>query len=221
MFYRKLIITLVLFSAACASDDTDAEEKSSRPKSTAQPEEKLDQTETPLPDGIPEKQDNILNRGRAGVIETVVDAESEEDWRKLDLDTGEQSDDEKKWDLSFSRSRILINGGMSGPGSVSVATLTQAFDKVQDVPSEDEFHGEETDSTGDKGDADALPDNPFYSAGDDWFVYNIMTHELTPREVTYVVKSTEDRYYKLRFIGYYDRDNGTPGVVTLRWIALE
>jgi hypothetical protein len=47
-----------------------------------------------------------------------------------------------------------------------------------------------------------------------------MTHELTPREVTFVVKSTENRHFKLRFIGYYDRDNGTPGVITLRWIEL-
>lgn len=216
MFHR-LFIALILCCVACASDAAEPEDKkSSRPKA----EEKLDQTETPLPDGVPEKQDNIVNRGRAGVIETVVDAQSEEEWRKLDLDTGEQSDDEKKWDLSFSRSRILINGGLSGPGSVSVATLRQAFDKVNDVPADDEFHGEEPDSTGEKGDADTLPDNPFYSSGDDWFVYNVMTHELTPREVTFVVKSTEDRNYKLRFLGYYDSDNGTPGVVSFRWIEL-
>ncbi|HET8936106.1 MAG TPA: HmuY family protein [Polyangiales bacterium] len=218
MFHHNLFIALIVFSTACASDASEPEDKkASRPQTEA----KLDQTETPLPDGIPEKQDDIVNRGRAGVIETVVDAQLEEEWRKLDLDTGEQSDDENAWDLSFSRSRILINGGMSGPGSVSVATLTKAFDAVKDVPAEDEFHGEEADSTGEKGDADTLPDNPLYSSGDDWFVYNIMTHELTPREVTFVVKSTEDRYFKLRFIGYYDRDNGTPGVITLRWIELE
>jgi hypothetical protein len=204
---------------ACASDDADTKDKHKSDAST-RPEAKLDQTKTPLPDGVPEKTENFEHRGRAGVIETLVDAVSDDAWRKLDLDSGEESDDEKKWDLSFSRYRVRINGGISGPGSVSVATLSEAFDAVKDVPAAEEFRGEDPDSTGDDGDADAEPDNAFYSSGDDWFSYNLMTHELTPRDVSFVVKSTEARYYKLRFIDYYDQSNGTPGALTLRWALL-
>jgi hypothetical protein len=131
MFHRKLFIALILLCVACASDDTEPEDKNStQPK----PQDKLDQTETPLPDGIPEKQDDIVNRGRAGVIETVVDAQSEDDWRKLDLDTGEQSDDEKAWDLSFSRSRILINGGKPSMLSKTYQPTTNSMAKKPTAP---------------------------------------------------------------------------------------
>lgn len=218
---RSKYISMLMLTAlcgACASNDTASQDAK---KASSTPEHKLDQTETALPDAIPEKQDHFIHRGRAGVIESVVDAVVEDAWRQLDLDTGEESDDEEAWDLSFSRYRVRINGGISGPGAVSVATLDDDFEDVKDIPDEAAFRGEDPDSTGENGDADMEPDNAFYSSGDDWFNYNLMTHELTPRELTFVVKSTEARYYKLRFIAYYDRDNGTPGALTMRWIELD
>jgi hypothetical protein len=208
----------LLIGALCIACASESPSQSNKPDASS--EDTLDQTETALPDGIPEESGHFTHRGRASVIETVVDAQSEEEWRQLDLDTGEETDDKDAWDLAFSRSRIRINGGISGPGAVSVATLTEAFDAVSDIPADDALRPEEPDSEGDKGDADSEPDNAFYSSGDDWFAYNTTTHELTPRDVTFVVKSSAARYYKLRFLRYYDASNGSPAVLTLRWIEL-
>jgi hypothetical protein len=221
---------LLALGPGCASDDagddaaantSNIAKKGDKSKTRTRPEDLLDQTETPLPDGVPSRTPNFVNRGRAGVVETVVDATSETEWRYFDLDTGEQTDDKKLWDLGFSRSRVRINGGISGPGSVKVATLSQPFDDVHEAPADDAYRGEDPDSEGENGDADTEPDNAFYSSGDDWFAYNVMTHELTPREVTFVVESTKARHYKLRFIDYYDQKTGTPARITLRWIGLE
>jgi hypothetical protein len=191
--------------------------KSSKPSQTAA--EQLDQTETPLPDGIASESGSFMHRGRAGVIETLVNASSETEWQSLDLETGEQTEDKTKWDISLSRFRVRINGGMSGPGSVEVATLMERFDAVTQLPADAAFRGEEPDSTGDSGDADSDPDNAFNSGGDDWFIYNLKTHTLSPRQLTYVIKSTAERYYRLRFVNYYD-ENGSPGQLTLRWAEL-
>jgi hypothetical protein len=219
IYKTRATLLIGAFCAACASSE--AEPTDVKPDASSQtPEELLDQTETPLPDGIPEQSGHFTHRGRAGVIETVVDAQSMDEWRQLDLDTGQETDDEKAWDLSFSRSRIRINGGISGPAAVSVATLTEPFDAFHDIPGHDALRPEEPDSEGEQGDADNEPDNAFYSSGDDWFSYNTMTHELMPRDVTFVVKSSAARYYKLRFLRYYDQSNGSPAVLTLRWSAL-
>lgn len=228
------LIALALLTSGCAEklmlndeQDTQAEDAQSRAERTAAArtqhegaQEELDQTETPLPDGIPSESGSFEHRGRAGVIETVADATSETDWVQLDLDTAEQSEDDEAWDLAFSRSRIRINGGMSGPGSVGVAVLTEAFDAVESVPDDAEFSSEEPDSEGEAGDADTEPDNAFNSGGDDWYLYNVKNHTLSPRPVTYVIRSTEARYYKLRFVSYYD-EHGSPGLLTLRWLALD
>lgn len=214
-------------AASCADtlttqdDEATNENADEGTNATANPAtvEELDQTETPLPDGIASESGNFVHRGRAGVIETAVDASSDAEWQSLDLDSGEQTEDEDSWDLAFSRFRVRINGGMSGPGSVEVATLMASFDDVDEPPEADAFSGEQPDSEGEDGDADADPDNAFNSDGDDWFLYNLKTHTLSPRKVSYVIKSTEDHYYKLRFLNYYD-ENGTPGRLTLRWSAL-
>jgi len=209
---------------SAALDGDDAESKTQRASvartQTQATQDDLDQTETPLPDGIPTDSGRFEHRGRAGVIETVADATSESSWAQLDLDTAEQSDDRNAWDLAFSRQRVRINAGLSGPGSVEVAVSSEDFDAVDSVPEADAFMGETPDSEGEEGDADSDPDNAFNSAGDDWFLYDLKTHTLTPREVTYVVKSTEERYFKLRIVSYYD-EHGSPGVFTLRWLELE
>lgn len=43
---------------------------------------------------------------------------------------------------------------------------------------------------------------------------------LVPKDITFVVVSSEGRSYKLRFESYYD-DAGSPAVVTFRWAELE
>ena len=47
-----------------------------------------------------------------------------------------------------------------------------------------------------------------------------MTHELKPRPFTYVVVSTERRYYKIAIDSYYD-ESGTPAILRLRWTEID
>jgi hypothetical protein len=154
----------------------------------------------------------------AGWVVSVVDATLETEWQQLDLDTGREVED--GWDIAFSRFRIRTNGGESGPGGVQVAALVgESWGDVTRAPDEG-FAADREDSTGDGGDTDSDPDNVFNSGDADWYEYNVMTHELTPKDVTYVIASSEQRFYKLRIEDYYD-SAGTPAELRFRWAEIE
>jgi hypothetical protein len=181
----------------------------------------LDAAEIEPPDGIPRESGNFVNQGReGGGVSTVVDAVSEEEWRYFDLDTGTADEAEDVWDLAFSRFRVRINGGISGPRAVQIATLTgEAFEDLSRAP-DTNWSPERADSEGDQGDADSDPDNVFNGAEEDWYLYDVMTHTLSPKDITYVVASTEERFYKLRIVDYYD-SAGTGGFMRLDWDEIE
>jgi len=168
--------------------------------------------------GIPSVTGNfthtVTGEGDAVRVTTVVDATDAEAWQHLDLDTGYAVDPgDEAWDLSFSRFRVRVNGGLTGDGNVEVAALSGTpFEDVTMAPTEGWT------SSWEDGDADddAEPDNVFNNGTDDWYDYDVSTHSLTPRVVTYVVASTDGGYYKLAFDDYYD-EAGTPAVMTFRW----
>lgn len=150
-----------------------------------------------------------------GVVTTVVDAGDESAWQHLDLDTGISTQD--GWDLAFSRFRVRTNGGVSGSGGVLVAELDgRSFDSVTRAP-EDGWTADRPDGDADD---DTEADNVFNNGTKDWYEYELSTHTLTPRDVTYVVASTEARFYKLRFESYYD-DAGSPAIVRFRWAEIQ
>jgi hypothetical protein len=157
---------------------------------------------------------------RDGSIVTLVDATVETEWQQLDLDTGRQAEGETDWDIAFSRFRIRTNGGVTGPGGVQVAALEgPSFEDVTRAPDEG-FAADREDSVGDGGDSDGDPDNVFNSGAEDWYDYNVMTHELSPKDVTYVIASSEQRFYKLRIVDYYD-SAGTPAQLKFLWAEIE
>lgn len=150
-----------------------------------------------------------------GVITTVVDASDDSAWQHLDLDTGLSA--MNGWDLAFSRFRVRTNGGVSGSGGVLVAALEgRAFESVTRAPEE----GWTADRPDGEDDDDSEPDNVFNNGTSDWYEYELSTHSLTPRDVTYVIASTERRFYKLRFESYYD-DAGSPAIIRFRWAEVE
>ncbi|MFK7991381.1 MAG: HmuY family protein [Sandaracinaceae bacterium] len=168
-------------------------------------------------EGIPPRSGAFAHTVEDGRVGTVVDATSTSDWRHLDLDSGESVDAAEGWELSFSRFRVRINGGVSGTGGVQVAELDGvSFESVMRAP-EDGWTVPVPDG---EADDDTEADNAFNNGQTDWFDYEVETHTLTPRDVTYVVASTEGRFFKLRFDGYYD-EAGSPAVVQFRWAAIE
>lgn len=147
-----------------------------------------------------------------GTVTTTVNATSAELWHALDLDAREDADArvDATWDVSFQRFHIRTRGGVNGSGGVRVAMIDTPFDEVARAPSggwrEDEADG--PDPRSDAGGA-------FMKDGG-WYSYDLATHTLGARPVTFVVETDEDRYFKLQFLGYYD-EAGSPGMVRFRW----
>lgn len=97
-----------------------------------------------------------------------------------------------KWDLAFSGTTILINGGTSGPGQGGAVILEKPFDSLSEAPKE----GYKTD--GASGDAIAS------GSGSSWYKYDMSVHAILPIVGrTIVVKTAEGKFAKIEFISYY------------------
>jgi hypothetical protein len=151
---------------------------------------------------------------------SVVDATDDKQWQQFDFDTGKEATGERDWDIALLRFKIRTNGGIAGPGGVYVAQLEgQSYDDLTKAPDMG-FAGDRPDSVGDAGDTDPDPDNVFNSGADDWYDYNVKTHELSPKDITYVIASTEKQFFKFRIEKYYDKA-GTPAQLQFRWKQIE
>lgn len=139
-----------------------------------------------------------------GAGEVALDVREHDAFVYYDLDLGEVVDPEEPaddgvWDLAASRYRIRLNGGSSGSEGVSAARLVEVEYAEFEVAPADGYRVDQAD--GDDEDMD--PDLAFLVDGG-WYEYHADDHTLSPQPVVYVVHSTEDRYYKLEFLGYYD-----------------
>lgn len=135
-----------------------------------------------------------------------VDATSREAWVYWDLELGATVTAADAWDLSFQRSTVKVNGGVSGGGGVEVAALPgqyAAFETTTTAPAE-----------GYVTDADTNADGAVEYALGAWYSYDAATHALSPADILYVVRSTDGEHYRLRFLSYYD-DAGTSGVISV------
>jgi HmuY protein len=154
-----------------------------------------------------------------GVTESLVDATDDSAWQRFDLDYAREvrdANDDSDWDLAFNRFHIRSNGGASDKGGVELAQLPgQAFATLLQAPSA----GFQQDQPDGPADDDDEPDNVFNNGDRDWYDYNLMNHTLSPADISYVVHSTDDRYFKLRIESYYDAA-GTPAWLRFPWAEL-
>lgn len=165
--------------------------------------------------GFPSSSGAFVHAISEDGIVTTVDATDTDAWQRLDLDTGLTAPADEGWDLAFSRFRVRTNGGVSGRGGVLVARLPgQRFETLTRAPEE----GWTADLPGEGTHENAFNGGP--DGANDWYDYDVAAHMLTPRDVTYVVASTAARFYKLRFLGYYDAA-GTPAVVRFVWAEID
>ncbi|MBX2799362.1 MAG: HmuY family protein [Myxococcales bacterium] len=140
-----------------------------------------------------------------GASAFVVNAASYDDWVAIDLDALGVTDEEgPDWDLAARRFEVKINGGVSGDGGVEVAPSELPFADVVNAPA-DGWVVDLEDANDD--------DVPEYALGT-WYIYDYDTHELAPAEQTWVIRTTEGAYFKLRFDSYYD-DAGTPAQIAV------
>jgi hypothetical protein len=173
-----------------------------------------DGSETPdAGDTTPSRVTNTENAD--GTTTTRVDASAEAVWVYLDLEAKEEVEaTSTSWDLAFQRTKIMVDGGVSGSGNVAVAILDGvAFDGMAAAPA----GGYVTDEA-DGDDMNTDPDLAFLRDMG-WYSYNPMTHVITPRERVYVVRTVEGAYVKVQLTDYYDQA-GTSGFPTFRWASI-
>jgi hypothetical protein len=174
-----------------------------------------------LDGGIPVYTGKFKNSAKKdGSLVTDVDSTDDKGWQQFDLDTGKESMDDSAWDIAFLRFKIKTNGGLSGSGGVYVVQLEgKQFDDIDKAPDMG-FAADGPDSVGDAGDADMDPDNVFNSDDADWYDYDDKTHTLTPKDITYVIASTQKKFYKVRIDSYYNAV-GTPANWKIHWKQID
>lgn len=97
-----------------------------------------------------------------------------------------------KWDLAFSGTTILTNGGTSGPGQGGALIVEKPFDSITEAPKE----GYKTDG----GNGNAIAGG----SGNSWYKYDMSVHAILPIVGrTILVKTAEGRYAKVEMISYY------------------
>ncbi len=145
-----------------------------------------------------------------GVRTLLVDASNQQSQVYVDLDQAKELKADEAfatnaWDLSFKRVTVTSNGGSGNPtGAVKVAVLVNQDWAALTVAPE----------SGYLQDSDV---SVFNGPEGGWYIYNITNHGVNPNPaLSYVVKSSEAKFYKVRFIGYRDAA-GTTGHYTLEY----
>jgi hypothetical protein len=152
-----------------------------------------------------------------GVRETTVNASAEEKYRHFDLDENDEVDaDGADWDLAFSRFKIKTNGGDSGQGEVVVAKLKGAdFDDLSAAP--DSGYTEDSDAVSSK--SEGGDPNYAFLGPEPWYDYDPSNHQVSPADVVYVLRSTDEQFYKIKLVAYYDQA-GTAGYPRFQWAKI-
>lgn len=200
----RLIIWAVLFVSTvvlfgCGSDDDDELEQplEEQPPATVNP-----------PSG------NLAPQ--LDVVKFTVDATNKEAWAYFSLAKGdvvEVADPGKSmdWDLGFQRTKVKLNGGVSGAGKGSAVMLKDVeFEQVKEAPAD-----------GYAADSDenlAI----IAQSKEGWYIYTgPPNHWILPIEKrVFVVTAADGTFAKMQFTGYY-KDNAAKkesGFVTFEYV---
>jgi hypothetical protein len=160
----------------------------------------------------PGDKDDTGTGSEVSAGEAVINATSESNWVYLDLEsatmvTPATPEDSDEWDLGFRRYKVMLNGGVSGTGQMQAVPMP-GVDYNTDL--EEPTEGWITDEPDADGDGD------MEYALDSWFDYDSDSHEVTPADTIFVLRTVEGGLLKFEFLGYYD-DAGTPAYVHVHW----
>ena len=204
-----LILTLgVVFLFSCGPiDEEDVEQ-------LLQPEETTDTTPSVTTDV--ETQAPAEEPVGLEALTFTIDATNREAWTYFSFATGDvvavaDAENSEAWDIGFQRTKVKLNGGISGPGMGSVVMLTETtFEAVTEAPAD----GYKADTE------DTLAIVPQSEKG--WYIYTgPPTHWILPlEERVFVIKAADGTLAKVQFIGYYkDNENKEDsGFVTFKYV---
>jgi len=139
-----------------------------------------------------------------------VDASGNDSWRAIDLQG--RTFDGAAWTLGFRRSEIVLNGGDSGTGSVTALNLadlglmpTGGFEALTTVNA--------AITAGDWITDESV--NPLAA----WYNYNPMTHEITPSDSVFVVRTADGAHYaKFNVTSITNPAMANPGTITVHYV---
>jgi hypothetical protein len=149
------------------------------------------------------------------VIRYTVDARDPDVLVLFDFIDGSVVDgdvSEPGWDLAFSRTKLLTNSGVtnpSGPGGAAdlgELPLDEATAPASVVFSVDVLGGDDEDE----------PENP---AAGRWYTYSFISHIVSAKPNTYLVRTGEDMDALIQFDSYYCDDDES-GCITFRYILV-
>ena len=150
------------------------------------------------------------------VVNFTINATSREAWAYFSLAKGDVVEvadplNSMDWDLGFQRTKVITNGGVSGPGKGGAVLLKDVdFEGVKEAPA----GGYAVDS----GQNLAIA----AQSEEGWYIYTgPPNHWILPLEKrVFVVQAADGTYAKIRFIGYYkDNDNKKDsGFITFEYV---
>ncbi len=158
--------------------------------------------------------DPVLVDTRAGedraaglVVDTAtIDARDGSRWVYFDFAVGETFQDPiAGWDLAISRYHVAVNGGRLYAGAGGAIALEDPWESVLEAP----LDGYTTTE-------DELGVGVSTPAFERWYSYGFLSHLLEPKGETYVVRTAEGRYAKVRVLSYYC-PGATPGCLTIEY----
>lgn len=179
-----------------------------------QPEETTDAT----PSITPETDAQVPTDAPIGLesLTFTIDATNREAWAYFSFASGDTVDvadaeNSEAWDIGFQRTKVKLNGGISGPGMGSVVMLTETtFEAVTEAPADGYLPDTE----------DTLAIVPQSEKG--WYIYTgPPAHWILPLEDrVFVIKAADGTFAKIHFIGYYkDNENKKDsGFVTFEYV---
>ena len=142
---------------------------------------------------------------------TLINASSDKDWAYFDFSRGKQvkihDRSSLEWDLAFRRGKILTNGGATNKfGNAAILNIGEVdFDSVAEVPTDKYVQDVNTRTQ---------TENPALLK---WYKYNYFTHKLTAKKEIYSVRTADNKYAKVQFMGFYCADDEA-GCIKMKYV---
>ena len=100
-----------------------------------------------------------------------------------------------KWDIAFSSTKILINGGTSGPGLGGAFVFKGLFDDLKTIPTDSSFATDNATAA-----SYAIP----LGSGKAWYTYDGLTTLVSPiAGRVLVIKTATGKFAKIEILNYY------------------
>jgi hypothetical protein len=100
-----------------------------------------------------------------------------------------------KWDIAFSSTKILINGGTSGPGIGGAFVFKGLFDDLKTIPLDSNFATDNTNAA-----SFAIP----LGSGKAWYTYDGLTTLVSPiAGRVLVIRTATGKFAKIEILNYY------------------